>query len=244
MFIIPMAGLSSRFFKAGYELPKYQLLLPNHQTVFEWAVSSFEQYFKTDKFLFIIRDIFDTYNFVNEKARSLGILDYEIVILEDETLGQAHTVYLGLKKSISTIDEDLFIFNIDSKRNNFIKPDLIDHSDAYLEVFISEGDHWSFIEVDDNGHVIRTTEKDRISDLCSNGLYFFKYTSDFMNLVNNALSKQEFSKGELYIAPLYNQLIQENRIINYILIDHSLIEFCGTPDEYRDICTQYIGVAR
>ena len=25
MFIIPMAGLSSRFFKAGYNKPKYQL---------------------------------------------------------------------------------------------------------------------------------------------------------------------------------------------------------------------------
>lgn len=44
MFIIPMAGLSSRFFKAGYNKPKYQLML-GKETVFSWAVKSFEKYF-------------------------------------------------------------------------------------------------------------------------------------------------------------------------------------------------------
>ena len=41
MFVIPMAGSSSRFFEAGFLLPKYQLLIGN-ETVFEWSVRSFE----------------------------------------------------------------------------------------------------------------------------------------------------------------------------------------------------------
>ena len=48
-----MAGLSSRFFKAGYTKPKYQLDL-NGETVFSWSVRSFERYFKTDKFCFYL----------------------------------------------------------------------------------------------------------------------------------------------------------------------------------------------
>ena len=54
MFIIPMAGLSSRFFKAGYTKPKYQLDL-NGESIFAWSVKSFVQYFKSDKFIFHLR---------------------------------------------------------------------------------------------------------------------------------------------------------------------------------------------
>ena len=47
MFVIPMAGLSSRFFKAGFEVPKYQLSIAD-TIVFDLAIKSFERYFSTD----------------------------------------------------------------------------------------------------------------------------------------------------------------------------------------------------
>ena len=83
MFIIPMAGLSSRFFKAGYTKPKYQLDL-NGETVFSWSVRSFERYFKTDKFVFIYRDVYDTKQFLKKAVVELGLLDYELVCLPEE----------------------------------------------------------------------------------------------------------------------------------------------------------------
>ena len=46
MFVIPMAGLSSRFFKAGFEVPKYQLSIAD-TIVFDLAIKSFERYFST-----------------------------------------------------------------------------------------------------------------------------------------------------------------------------------------------------
>ena len=110
MFIIPMAGLSSRFFKAGYTKPKYQLDL-NGETVFSWSVRSFERYFKTDKFVFIYRDVYDTKQFLEKAIVELGILDYELVCLPEETLGQADTVYQGINKLDH--DEEIYIFNID-----------------------------------------------------------------------------------------------------------------------------------
>ena len=120
MIIIPMAGLSSRFFKAGYDLPKYQLNLPNGQNVFEWSICSFEQYFSTDKFVFIVRDIFDTPNFVRNYIEKLGIKNYKIIILDHETRGQAETVALGLKHlSNEEQQSECYIFNIDSQRVKF-----------------------------------------------------------------------------------------------------------------------------
>lgn len=238
MIVIPMAGLSSRFFKAGFNVPKYQLDLPNGQTVFEWAVTSFQKYFSEEHFLFILRDVYDTYNFVKKSIERLGINSFEIIVLNEETKGQADTVYLGLNQSKYMQEhpnEALFIFNIDSRRHEFIKPNFIDDCDGYLEVFKDEGEHWSFIEINENDDVIRTTEKIRISDLCSDGLYFFKKTSDFLLLTQTALENNLLNNGELYIAPLYNYFIQIGKKIRYDLIDNSYIDFCGTPDEYSNI---------
>ena len=234
MFIIPMAGLSSRFFKAGYTKPKYQLDL-NGETVFAWSVRSFERYFKTDKFIFIYRDVYETRDFLAQEVQKLGIMDYELVCLPEETLGQADTVYQGLK-NVSD-DEEIYIFNIDSRIVDFVKPEWVEQCDGYLEVFKGEGDHWSFALAEDeySKRVIRTTEKERISDLCSDGLYYFKQKLIFEQLFLNAKENKITAKNEYYIAPLYNDLIAQQAVVFYDLIANDRILFCGTPDEYKTL---------
>lgn len=231
LFVIPMAGLSSRFFKAGYQLPKYMLDLGG-QTMFEWSVSSFETYYKTDVFLFIIRDVYDTFEFVEKSAKKLGIKDYQIIVLAHETKGQADTVYQGLQ-SVGD-DQEIIVFNIDSRRINYKKPSWINDVDGYLEVFKGEGDHWSFVEPEsaDSVNVVRTTEKNRISDYCSDGLYYFRTKALFTAAFRDALQYGKFEKGELYVAPLYNYLISHRKDIRYDLIQQQDIQFCGTPEEY------------
>lgn len=55
--------------------------------------------------------------------------------------------------------------------------------------FLRGGKHWSFILPDQNGNVSRTTEKIRISNLCSDGLYYFKDKYIFESAFNNAVKK-------------------------------------------------------
>lgn len=239
MFVIPMAGLSSRFFKAGYKKPKYQLDL-NGESVFSWSVRSFERYFKTDKFVFIYRDVYDTRLFLEQEIKTLGINNYELVCLPEETLGQADTVFQGIT-NIKT-DEEIYIFNIDSRIIDFTKPEWISECDGYLEVFKGEGDHWSFAlaESTQSKRVIRTTEKERISDLCSDGLYYFKQKSVFEKLFLDAKLNQKTSKNEYYIAPLYNDLITQQAVVFYDLIPNNKILFCGTPDEYQSLLKEEV----
>ena len=45
MIVIPMAGLSSRFFKASYDIPKY-MLTAHDESLFDHSVKSFSQYFR------------------------------------------------------------------------------------------------------------------------------------------------------------------------------------------------------
>lgn len=234
LFVIPMAGLSSRFFKAGFTVPKYMLPLDG-QSMFEWSVSSFKRYFDTDHFLFILRDVYDTPAFVKQQIEQLGICHYQLVILTDETRGQADTVWLGLQQS--TYQDDLIIFNIDSRRHDYIKPTWLPNCDGYLEVFKGEGDHWSFAEPVDlvSSQVRRTTEKERISDLCSDGLYHFKSRALFDRAFDDAITHNKLSKGELYIAPMYNHLIETGFDIRFDCISLEQIDFCGTPDEYQNL---------
>ncbi|MEP7110018.1 MAG: glycosyltransferase family 2 protein [Ferruginibacter sp.] len=234
--VISMAGLSQRFIKAGFTLPKYMLYAGN-KSLFNLAVGSFSHYFKECRFLFIARGLFDTERFIVEECKLLGISDYEVVILDTPTQGQAETVYLGLNKSNTQDDEPVTIFNIDTFRPGFRFPGMIKDWDGYLEVFYGEGPNWSYAKTASatSTKVIETAEKIQISNYCSTGLYYFKSSSLFMEafMSGNQISPDNNSK-ELYVAPLYNSLIAKNKNIHIHLIEQSDVLFCGIPAEYYD----------
>ncbi len=234
MFIFPMVGKSSRFFDQGYKLPKYQLNLEGH-SIFFHAVNSFKKYFSTDLFLFIARSDFDAEHFIQNELKKMSIDNYQVVILDYETEGQAHTCYEGILKLTNPIDDELYIFNVDTFRLNFSKPSWTSNCDGYLEVFIGEGDGWSFIEPGSNQSVIRTTEKDRISNYCSDGLYYFRKIKLFKDAYLEAKKKKLTVNNEYYVAPLYNLLINQNLNISYELVDKKDVVFCGTPSEYEEL---------
>ena len=192
MFVIPMAGLSSRFFKAGFEVPKYKLSIAD-TIVFDLAIKSFERYFSTDLFLLIVRDVYDAPQFVAERLTRLGVRNFMIHTLDGETSGQAETVALGLG-----LEQGL-------------------------------GD----TSIDDDDKVIKTTEKQRISNLCSDGLYYFKSKQQYLSLFQQAIAQQLTVNNEYYIAPMYNLLIAQGGRVGYVKITEDDIDFCGTPDEYQ-----------
>lgn len=235
MIIIPMAGKSSRFYKAGYTQPKFMLPL-NGKTVFEESVSSFKKYFKTDFFLFITRTDDGSEDFVFMKCGELKIKHFEIICIDNETKGQADTVSIGLQRMSKTqkVNEPLYIFNIDSIRINFIKPTLkfLQNTAGYLEVFIGKGEHWSFVEASKDNYVKRTTEKIKISDLCSNGLYYFESINLFNEIFKTFKTTNNYK--ELFVAPMYNHIIARNLTVKYVLLKSNQTIFCGTPIEYEN----------
>lgn len=240
MIVIPMAGLSSRFFKAGYTKPKY-MLDAHGISLFDHAVNSFKAYFKTETFLFIVRDVYGTVEFVKQRVNVLGITSFHVVVLQEETRGQAETVYLGLKQLNLNNNDSMTVFNIDTFRPDFQYPNLALLGDGYLEVFQGSGDNWSFAKPKNNEttEVVETAEKRAISDLCCTGLYHFAHNKDFIEAFDfyTQLPPEMWDKGELYIAPMYNHLIKENKSIHYHLIEREEVIFCGVPSEYDDFKT-------
>lgn len=237
MIVIPMAGLSRRFTEAGYDLPKY--MLPAHgRSLFAHAVDSFAAYFETVPFLFILRDVAGTRAFVEAECRRLGVREAGIVALDAPTRGQAETVALGLAAHGGAADAPVTIFNIDTFRPGFRFPTVWDRNtvDGYLEVFRGSGANWSYVRPADtgDGRVAETTEKVPISDLCCTGLYHFRTAALFDRAYAHLVEGGAAAAGltELYVAPMYNQLIQQGCDIRYQVIGTDEVIFCGVPAEY------------
>jgi hypothetical protein len=237
MFVFPMLGRSSRFFNAGYSVPKYKLPLGSAgEIVFDHVLGSFWRYFDTDLFILLCRADANDRAFLIERMRALGVRRFQVIEHAGDTGGQAETVELSLMEASE--DEELFIFNIDTVLYNFEKDSKRGDVAGYLEVFIGEGSHWSFVEASSHrpSFVSRVVEKERISELCSNGLYYFTNVRAFASALKSYRLKHSGVKGEFYVAPLYNELIECGMSVTYKLVPVSEIGFCGVPDEYTALC--------
>lgn len=231
MIIIPMAGLSRRFSEAGYSQPKYMLEL-NGRPLFDWAVASFASQFMHHSFLFILRDVSGTADFVRARCAALGIAHATIVEVGTPTAGQAETVELGLGMAQICASEPLTIFNIDTIRPHLDTSAMVGY-DGWLEVFDAAGDNWSFIATDPNdpARVIRCTEKQRISNHCCTGLYQFASAALFLRAL--AAERLNPSNSELFVAPLYNYLIENGCNIGWREVPGDKVILSGVPAEYE-----------
>lgn len=239
IIIIPMAGASSRFYNAGYTVPKYMLPLGN-ETVFDKSVKSFEKMFWYDKFVFIVRkDDKGAFDFVNDHARALGIRNFTVVEIDKITKGQAETVMEGLYAlNQDELNEPIYIFNIDT-----IRKDLFIYYNDYDALFDAFEDKdadeskWSFCSVEKRGWRIKdTAEKEKISNYCSTGLYIFKSALFYMWLYLRAVKMDK--NYNYYIAPLYN-FIQDKTKTWMLSCDKEDVEFSGVPEEYELLKIKY-----
>ena len=233
VIVIPMAGESRRFSEAGYISPKYELPLAG-KTVFRHAVGSFEHYFEDSRFLFAHRP--GAEDFIGSECKALGLRSPELVEISAPTRGQAKTVDIALDRAAIPATEEIAIFNIDTFRPGFRFPPakFMDEVDGYSEVFEGSGPNWSYVKPDPAhpGRALETAEKKEISNLCCTGLYHFKEVSAFRLAF---ASEKKAVDGELYVAPLYNRLINDGAAIGYHVIPNEEVVFCGVPAEYESL---------
>lgn len=241
MIVIPMAGASSRFTKAGYPVKKYRLLAHGH-TMFAWSLCSFHRRFNQEDILFICNAADRAAAFIHEECAKVGLTKYAIYELPHMTRGQAETVYLGLQQQTTDWHEPLMIFNIDTIRANATIPAHLFPMSGYIETFKGEGNAWSFVVPGKMDTVLMTTEKVRVSDQCSTGLYYFASVGIFMELYENTMKSGVFERqwGERYICPMYNTLIEHGHIIKHHEISPTEIAFAGTPAEYEEFSSRLV----
>jgi choline kinase len=221
-----MAGDGRRFRNVGIDTAKHMIAVKD-KTLFEWALSSLMNFYD-NKFIFVVRKSHNSTDFINEKCQLLGIKDFEIETIDYLTKGQASTA-LEAEGKIQDSSDSIMIYNIDT----YVEPDQLEpgliKGDGWIPAFRAEGDKWSFVKFGDDLEVTEVTEKERISEFGTIGLYYFKS----FNLFKKCYSKYKFeSYREEYIAPLYNFLIKDPFFNLYThIIDKNAVHVLGTPED-------------
>ena len=233
--VITMGGLGSRFRKAGYTVPKY-MIEAKGRTLFEWSLISLEGYRdRADKYIFIAMkdETNDVEGFIMDKCRELGIREPGVILLDYLTDGQATTAMLAAK--YWDREHALLIYNIDTyvEAGEMNSGEL--KGDGFIPCFRAEGDHWSFVRLDDEGRVAEIKEKKRISDHCTLGAYYFKTCGLYEDLYNEYYrdSERELVNGEKYVAPLYDHLLSKGGEIYISDISPDKVHVLGTPEELK-----------
>lgn len=227
--LIPMAGLGSRFAKAGYTDLK-PLIKVKEELMIEWAIKSFDflPELPSYRLIFVVLEEHDREHSLATRLKDLFGVRAEVLVIPALTSGQAATC-LAAKKLINNHNK-LFIYNCDTYSTAAIW-NLIQREDpdGIMTCFNSRDAKFSFADVDDTNHVKRTTEKDPISNWASTGLYYFRRGQDFVDTAEKMLHLGEHQAGEFYVAPLYNHLIDNGKRIKMLEVaEHWIL---GTPED-------------
>ncbi|QLK32457.1 glycosyltransferase family 2 protein [Lactobacillus crispatus] len=235
--IITMAGEGSRFKKAGYQEPKYMIKAKN-KTLFDWALASLVGYNNhVEKYVFVVKKEDHAENFIREHCQRYNIKNIQIVEIDNLTDGQATTCMLALP--YCNPDSGIMIYNIDT----YVEPGELKYEAisgaGHIPCFHADGDHWSFVKLDNHGNAIEVREKSRISDNCTLGAYYFSSAMLYKKLYEEYYADNyHMEKNEKYIAPLYNLMIEKHMPVTISIIDRHKIHVLGTPEELKQFLNQ------
>ena len=230
--IITMAGLGTRFRKAGYNCPKY-MIEAKGKTLFEWSMDSLLDYNPhVSKYIFVVRQEDNSFDFIKKQCNKYGIGKVDIIELDHMTDGQATTCMLAIPKC--NLDESIMVYNIDTYVEPYeMKYDDIS-GDGHIPCFHADGDHWSFARLDENGNVVEVREKVRISDNCTLGAYYFSSAQIYKDIYEEYYAdNSRIEKNEKYIAPLYNYMIEKGMQVTISIVDEKKVHVLGTPEELK-----------
>ena len=101
-----------------------------------------------------------------------------------------------------------------------------------LVSFESDNPRYSYALVDDGGRVLRTAEKEPISNHALCGAYFFGSGKDFKRIAHQLLDDGTHGKAEFYVSLLYNYLLAEGKIVRLATMEEYYSY--GTPEELKN----------
>lgn len=230
--VITMAGRGSRFYQAGYTVPKYEIMAHGH-SLFYWSMLSLKNLLTPESnLIFVCLSENQSANYVREQCKNLGLNNVNIFELDSITDGQATSAYLS--RHLWQPNSPLLVYNIDT----YVNPHALQlsnirqNADGWIPCFQVLGDHWSFVKLDENGWATDVAEKQRISDFASIGLYWFAKADEFVTAYDEFFKDSaNLVKGERYIAPLYKNMISNHKKVSITDLPAKDIHVLGTPDE-------------
>jgi NDP-sugar pyrophosphorylase family protein len=244
--VIPMAGLGSRFSKAGYKLPKPFIDVAGEPMISK-VVKNLTP-LEPHEFIFIARREHE--KLIKEHMSFAR----DVVYVDEVTEGAACTVLLaegrldGESPLLIANSDQLVRWNgseviswqsEDDSRNRFTwresngVQDMInfcrmDEADASIAVFEANHPKWSYALVED-GLVVRVAEKQVISNEATVGAYYFEKADIFTSAAHQMIDKNIRVNNEFYVCPVFNEVIAMKHPVTVYHVKEMM--GLGTPED-------------
>ena len=224
--LIPMAGAGSRFQTAGYSFPKPLIDIKGKPMIQE-VVESLK--IKANYIYIVKKEHYDEYNL--KYLLNAISPDCKIIQVDSLTEGAACTTLLA--KEYINVDKPLIIANsdqyIDWNPINFYYKMIETKSDGGILTFRSTHPKWSYVKLDEWGYVVDLAEKKVISDIATVGIYWYNKGSEYVKYAEQMIEKNIRINGEFYVAPIYNEYINDGKRISTFDVDKMM--GLGTPED-------------
>ena len=231
---MPMAGEGSRFAKAGWTTPKPLIELQG-VPLFQRAIGSVAIDGVDMKYSLIVRQEHIDNQHIDVLIKEL-LPEARVFSVLKTTRGAVETCLVA-EEAIE--DEDAVVvmdcdLEFRSSRYNELVSDALsvsaDQADGgALVSFESNNPRYSYAQIDAGGRVLRTAEKEPISNHALCGAYFFGSGKDFKRIAHQLLEDGTRGKAEFYVSLLYNYLLAEGRTVRLASMEEYYSY--GTPEE-------------
>jgi dTDP-glucose pyrophosphorylase len=235
--VMPMAGRGSRFADVGVNVPK-PLIDVRGRPMYAWAMASLPLTLIQQVIFLCLAEHLQDETLERDIRERYAAYNPVIIALNSVTQGQASTVLMA--RHLIDSDDPLLIYNADTYCHTGLEQRLRTPDaavDGIISVFEAPGDKWSFARVDDDGRVLETAEKRRISDWATTGLYHFSRGRDFVAHADAMIAANERENGEFYVAPVYNRFIAAGANVRIDVANEVWV--LGTPEDLADFESRY-----
>lgn len=227
--IMPMGGGGTRFEIAGYEMPK-PLIEIYGKPFFYWATQSIIKFMPVKSLTFVVlKEHAENYRIDQKIAEFYP--EANIVTIPEVLPGAVLTCLKGLAK---LQEKGPILFNdcdhlfICKAFYDFCAKETQESIDGGLLTFPASDDRYSYVEFDSDGGIVRTVEKEVVSNAAICGAYYFRDKELFEYAAEEYLQRNDYA--EYFISGVYNVLCRHNAKIQAFPVDRH-ISF-GTPEEY------------
>lgn len=234
--LIPMAGAGSRFAQAGYTFPK-PLIPVNGKPMIQVVV---ENLGVEANFIYVVqKEHREKFN-LDTMLELITAGQCTVIEVDGITEGAACTALLA--KEFIDNDDPLFFANSDQfvewRPIDFLYKMQEQQADGGIVTFKDTHPKWSFAKVDEETNMVtEVAEKNPISDNATAGYYYWKRGSDFVKYAERMIEKDIRVNNEFYVAPVYNQAIEDGRAIRIFEADK--MWGLGTPEDLDYYLTHY-----
>lgn len=229
--VIPMAGLGSRFVKAGYEKPK-PFIDVDGKPMIEKVLENLA--YPEARYILIARK-----EHIEKEAELVMYIEkkYNAIFIPIDKLTEGTACTVLYARSYINNDEPLLIANSDQIVDIDIA-DFIDdcnnrNLDGSILTFIDnfKDPKWSFARLDKDNLVSEVKEKEVISEFATVGIYLYSNGRNFVNASIDMIIENDRVNNEFYSCPTYNYAINNGLKIGIYNIEFEQMHGIGTPED-------------